>query len=92
MPDKTEGIPAFASEAEEIVFWDTHDIADYDDGIAEDVVFEFRRPEPKQRVSLRLDRDLLADLKRVAAEQHIPYQTLARGLIRRGVAQLKHAS
>lgn len=89
MPDKPKMIPHFASEEEELEFWDTHDIADYDDGPADDIIWDLRRPTPKQRINLRLEPELIAELKQVAQENGVPYQTLTRGLIRRGLQSLR---
>ena len=81
-------IPDFKSEEEELAFWDTHDPEDYDMGVAEEIILHFR-PQPKKQVSLRLDLSLIEELKRAAAAHDIPYQTLARGLIKRGLAQMQ---
>ena len=91
MPDKLNAVPAFVSEDEELAFWDEHDPEEFDDGPADDVIWDLRRPEPKQRINLRLEPALIAELKLAAADHHIPYQTLARGLIRKGLHQLKAA-
>lgn len=89
MPDKLKAIPHFATEDEELAFWEEHDPAEFDDGPADDIVLEFRPPAPKQRINLRLEPELIAELKAVAAEHDIPYQTFARGLIRRGLRRLQ---
>ena len=85
---KIKEIPAFASDDEEREFWETHDIRDYDDGPATDVVWDLR-PEKKKRVTIRLEPSMIAQLKEMAEELDIPYQTLTRGLIRRGMRQLQ---
>ena len=85
-----KSIPNFKSEEEELEFWRTHKAEDYDDGPADDIVWDLR-PQPKKPVTLRLDEELITALKRLAAEHDIPYQTLARGLIERGVRDLQKA-
>jgi predicted DNA binding CopG/RHH family protein len=89
MPAKPKTIPHFASEAEELEFWDTHDIEDYDAGPADDIVWDLRRPAPKQRINLRLEPELIEELKAAAQEVGMPYQALTRGLIRRGLQSLR---
>ncbi len=81
-------IPAFKSQDEELAFWDQHDPEEFDMGPAEDLILDFR-PEPKKQVNLRLEPSLIRELKEVAAEHNIPYQTLARGLLRRGLEQMR---
>lgn len=82
-------IPTFRSEAEEIEFWDTHDPSEY---MTEpvDVVWDIK-PEKKQRISLRIEPSLIEDLKRLAKKHDTRYQTLARGLIKRGIRELDEA-
>jgi predicted DNA binding CopG/RHH family protein len=82
-------LPDFKSEDEELAFWETHDPEDFDLGPAEDIFLDIR-PEPKKPVSLRLEPSLIEELKRVAAAHDIPYQTLARGLIKRSLEQMRH--
>ena len=81
-------LPDFKSEEEELAFWDTHDPQDYLVEPREDIIFHFR-PEPKKQISLRLEPSLIEELKQVAAEHDLPYQTLARGLIRRSLEQMR---
>jgi predicted DNA binding CopG/RHH family protein len=80
-------IPEFSSDEEEREFWETHDIRDYDDGPA-DIVWDIRE-ETKKRVTLRLQPSLIDELKEFAAEVDLPYQTLTRALIRRGLEQAR---
>ena len=87
---KTKIIPAFRSEAEEIEFWDTHDPRDYMTEIVDDVIWDIK-PERKQRISLRIEPSLIEDLRRLAKKHDTRYQTLARGLIRRGVREMQKA-
>ncbi len=83
-------IPKFESEEDELEFWDTHDWDDFDDGPAEDIILAIR-PEKKKSVTLRLEPSLVAELKRMARRHHIPYQTLMRGLVKRGLRDLRKA-
>ena len=81
-------LPSFKSEEEELAFWDTHDPEDYDMGPAEDIILDFGR-EPKRRLSLFMELSLIRELKQVASAHNLPYQTLARGLIRRSLEQMR---
>jgi predicted DNA binding CopG/RHH family protein len=83
-------IPAFRSPEDEFEFWETHDPEDYADGIADDIVLAIK-PRPRVPVTLRLDQRLVDDLKRIAEEKDVPYQTLARALLIQGVSRLQKA-
>ena len=88
MGDRNEKfIPEFASDDEEREFWETHDIRDYDDGPA-DITWNIR-DEKKKRVTIRLQPSLIDELKDFAEEVELPYQTLTRALIRRGLEQAR---
>ncbi|HEY3397964.1 MAG TPA: CopG family antitoxin [Armatimonadota bacterium] len=84
-------LPQFKTEEEEMNFWDTHDDEEYLYEPLEMGTMHFR-PEPKKQISLRLEPSLIAELKQVAAENHVPYQTLTRGLIRRSLEQMRRKS
>jgi predicted DNA binding CopG/RHH family protein len=85
-----KSIPDFKTEAEELAFWETHRIEDYDDGPADEIIWDIK-PEKKKRITLRIEPSVIEDLKVLAEELDTPYQTLARGLIKRGVRQLQDA-
>jgi len=84
--ERREDIPAFASEAEEAEFWSTHTLS-------ERLLDQFRSvPEdgggilpparkPTFPVSVRLDRDVLYRLRRLAARRRIGYQTLLKRFV-----------
>jgi predicted DNA binding CopG/RHH family protein len=78
---RLRGVPKFASEAEEREFWATHDTTDYIDWSgARPVVFPDLRPST-ETISLRLPAHLLADLKALANERDVPYQSLLKVLL-----------
>lgn len=79
MPRKTlEPIPRFRTEAEEREFWSTHDTTEYVDwSKARRAVFPNLHPSTKT-ISLRLPAPLLADLKALANERDVPYQSLLK--------------
>ena len=71
-------IPDFASEDAERDFWAKHDTMDYVDwSQARSVVFPNLRPST-ETISLRLPAHLLADLKALANERDVPYQSLLK--------------
>ena len=71
-------VPTFATDKEEADFWDTHDSADFlDELIPVDVTFVDARPR-KTLISLRLDPEVIDQLKVTARQRGIGYQTLIR--------------
>ncbi len=71
-------IPGLASEDAEREFWAKHDTVDYVDwSQARSVVFPNLRPST-ETISLRLPAHLLADLKALANERDVPYQSLLK--------------
>lgn len=79
MPRKpSKSIPRFRSEAAEQAFWLAHDTADYVDwSQARRSIFPNLRPST-ETISLRLPAPLLADLKVLANERDVPYQSLLK--------------
>lgn len=74
-------IPGFDTEAEERAFWATHDTTEYIDwSKARRAVFPNLRPST-ETISLRLPAPLLADLKALANERDVPYQSLLKVLL-----------
>jgi predicted DNA binding CopG/RHH family protein len=88
MPKKRrKPIPRFRDEAEEREFWATHDTTDYVDwSKAQRAVFPNLHPSTES-ISLRLPAPLLADLKALANERDVPYQSLLKVLLARQVRQ-----
>jgi len=84
-------IPHFESEAEEIEFWDEHDLEEFDWEPADDIVLAIK-PERKQPVTFRLEPSVVTQLKEVAGRAGIGYQTLMRGLVKRGLDEMREGS
>ncbi len=83
---KLKRIPEFASEAEEQEFWATADTTEYFDwSQARRVVFPKLRPTTTP-ISLRLPETLLTELKWLANEQDVPYQSLMKVYLSERVA------
>jgi predicted DNA binding CopG/RHH family protein len=75
---KARKIPSFKSEAEEREFWAKHDSADYLDwSDASPVVLANLRPSTST-ISLRLPDFMLQELKLLAHQRDVPYQSLLK--------------
>ena len=75
-------VPDFASEDEEREFWATHDATEYLDWRrAQRVRFPNLKPSTKS-ISLRLPAGMLEELKVLAHEQDVPYQSLIKMFLR----------
>jgi predicted DNA binding CopG/RHH family protein len=84
---KVKRIPEFASEAEEQEFWATADTTEYFDwSRARRVAFPKLKPTTTP-ISMRLPETLLTDLKRLANEQDVPYQSLMKVYLAERVAE-----
>ena len=84
---RLEPIPRFRKEAGEREFWATHDTVDYLDwSKAQRAVFPNLRPST-ETISLRLPAPLLADLKALANERDVPYQSLLKVFLAEQVRQ-----
>ena len=72
-------IPEFKSEAMERRFWAKRDSTDYIDWkkAARNPAFPELKPST-QTVSLRLSESLLCEIKRLAHQQDVPYQSLMK--------------
>ena len=93
MPKKRlKPIPRFESEDAEREFWATHDTTDYIDwSKAKRAVFPNLRPST-ETISLRLPAPLLADLKTLANERDVPYQSLLKVFLADQVRQEQSAA
>jgi len=75
---KRKRIPRFNSEAEERAFWEAHDSADYVDWSRARVV-RFPNLQPSTTtISLRLPQGMLDELKVLANQRDVPYQSLLK--------------
>lgn len=75
---KLKTVPAFATEDQEREFWATADTTEYFDwSQARRVVFPNLKPSTTP-ISMRIPDILLAELKRLANEQDVPYQSLMK--------------
>ena len=78
MTRKPKKIPAFANEAEERRFWETHDSTDYVDwDRGQPARFPNLKPSTTL-ISLRLPVTLLEQIKVAAHRRDVPYQSLIK--------------
>lgn len=85
-------IPQFQTEAEEREFWASHDTTEYLDwSKARPAVFPNLHPST-ETISLRLPAPLLADLKTLANERDVPYQSLLKVFLAEQVRQEQTAA
>jgi predicted DNA binding CopG/RHH family protein len=83
---KLKPIPKFATEAAEREFWAAADTTEYFDWTqARRAVFPNLKPSTTP-ISMRLPETLLTDLKRLANEQDVPYQSLMKVYLAERVA------
>jgi predicted DNA binding CopG/RHH family protein len=85
-------IPKFSSDEEAGEFWMTHDTTDYVDWTkARRVSFPNLRPSTAT-ISLRLPQGLLNDLRVLANERDVPYQSLLKVYLAERIAKERRAS
>ena len=78
MSKQLKAVPKFANEAEEQLFWETHDSTEYLDwSNARKVVLPNLKPTTKT-ISLRLPQHLLDSIKAAANARDVPYQSLIK--------------
>jgi predicted DNA binding CopG/RHH family protein len=78
MKKKFKPIPKFKTEAEERVFWETHDSSEYIDW-SQSKSLRFPNLKPStQAISLRLPLSLLEKIKVEANRRDVPYQSLIK--------------
>ena len=85
MRNKLKKLPKFKNEDAERKFWESHSSVDYFDwSKAQNVVFPNLKPTSTS-ISLRLPNYVLGRLKEKANSLNIPYQTLMKQYIAKGV-------
>ena len=82
--------PRFRNEDEERDFWAKHDVVDYFDW-DRSVGGSFPALKPSTRtISLRLPQALLEEIKALANERDVPYQSLLKIFLAERVARERH--
>ena len=75
-------IPEFKNEDEEREFWATHDSSEYVDwSKGKRAVFPNLKPSTRA-ISLRLPESMLAELRQLANQRDVPYQSLIKIFLR----------
>jgi len=83
----SKAIPEFKNEDEERAFWATHDSSQYVDwNKARRVVFPNLRPTTRA-ISLRLPLSKLDELRQLANQRDVPYQSLIKVFLRDRIDQ-----
>jgi predicted DNA binding CopG/RHH family protein len=86
-PRSPKPIPRFRSEAKERAFWETHDVTEFADfGEASEATFPNLKLST-ETISLRLPAGLLAELKTLANQRDVPYQSLLKVFLAERVAK-----
>ena len=84
---KLKPIPVFKSDEEAGEFWMTHDTTEYFDwSKARRIAFPNLRPSTAT-ISLRLPQGLLNELRTLANERDVPYQSLLKVFLAERVAK-----
>ena len=84
---KARKVPSFANEDEERAFWAEHDVVDYFDW-SRAVAGSFPALKPSTTtISLRLPEAMLEELKTLANERDIPYQSLLKVFLAERIAR-----
>ena len=78
MKDTKKPVPDFTSEDEERAFWTTHDSTEYIDWSAADRVKLPNLKPTLRTISLRLPVSMIEDLKLLANQRDVPYQSLLK--------------
>ena len=97
---KTKTVPKFKSVEEMADFWDTHSTADYPDfwKPVTDIKFSKNlksiylngtKPPKSKVVQMRLDKETISAMEKVARQKGIGTSTAARMLIRERLSQMK---
>ena len=80
-------IPEFQNEDEEREFWATHDSTDYVDWTqAKRAAFPNLKPTTRA-ISLRLPESMLDELRQMANQRDVPYQSLIKVFLRERIDQ-----
>jgi predicted DNA binding CopG/RHH family protein len=92
---RKKAIPRFRSDRDAANFWATHDSAPYASALREERIAAnprlrrrvAARAAAKKAVTLRLENQQIALVKKVARRKSVPYQTLLRRWIAEGLAK-----
>lgn len=80
-PARKSRIPDFKTLEEEVEFWDTHDLTEFEDEwepVDPEIEFILLREQPRTPMTVRLETDIQILLKQEALSQGVGPSTLAR--------------
>ena len=78
MKKKTSRIPKFKTYEEEALFWDTHNVTDFEDETEDvEIIFELKKPRDETLI-VRLQKDFKDRLEKAARSKGLNVSTLAR--------------
>lgn len=81
MTDRKRKLPSFKSDRAEGKFWSRHSVEEFGDEL-EDLDVQIR-PARTEQIALRLYKDDLETLKKVAKRRGVGHTTLARSIVER---------
>jgi len=84
MAEKKRKLPSFKSDDAERKFWSRHSIEEFRDQL-EDLDLQIR-PARTEQIAVRLYRDDLETLKKLAKRRGVGHTTLARSIVERWLA------
>ncbi|MFZ0887983.1 MAG: CopG family antitoxin [Candidatus Binataceae bacterium] len=84
MTEKKRKLPSFKSDHAERKFWSRHSIEEFGDEL-EDLDVQIR-PARTEQIALRLYKDDLESLKKLAKRRGVGHTTLARSIVERWLA------
>ncbi len=85
MARKETKFPSFESDRKEHEFWGRHSVEEFAEELDElDVVI---RPARTEQIALRLSKEDLETLRRIAKDKGVGHTTLARGIVEQWLAR-----
>lgn len=88
MSDRKRKLPVFKSDRAERKFWNRHSVEEFGEELVDlDVQI---RPARTEQIALRLYKDDLDALKKLAKRRGVGHTTLARAIVERWLAASQH--
>jgi len=90
MPAITHKLPTFANDREEAKFWAAHSVEEFADEL-QDLDVQIR-PVRSEQIALRLYKEDLETLKKLAARRGVGHITLIRSIVEQWLVRLRAKS
>jgi len=87
MPARKHQLPSFANDREEAEFWARHSVEEFADEL-QDLDVQIR-PARTEQIALRLYKDDLEALKRMAKQRGVGHTTLVRNIVEQWIGRLR---